>query len=217
MKNSWKSCDSVDLKSCLNKKLIISTCVRRTVKLALNFYTYCIFTLLRFWFGYSHSARLFGKQRRCPLLTSIQHLLYRGCLSTLESTAVSNFIYFYTFHGLKQVAETRGQNPLQDLLFACIAGIQYTYNNNKVAETRGQNPLQDLLFACIAGRGVTKIFVFIISRKFSRNFNFMFRNFLLVSRNFRETRNQNLDKISVISRNFLTKFSWFRETSTNFY
>ena len=34
---------------------------------------------------------------------------------------------------------------------------------------------------------------------------------------FRETRNQNLDKISMISLNFLTKFSWFRETSTNFY
>jgi hypothetical protein len=49
-------------------------------------------------------------------------LHFRGCVSTLESTAVSNFIYFYTFHGLKQLVEARGQNPLQDLLFACVAG-----------------------------------------------------------------------------------------------
>jgi hypothetical protein len=46
-------------------------------------------------------------------------------MSTLEGTAVSNFIYFYTFHGLKQVAETHGEgrwNTLQDLVFATIAG-----------------------------------------------------------------------------------------------
>ncbi len=46
-------------------------------------------------------------------------------MSTLEGTAVSNFIYFYTFHGLKQVAEMHGEgrwNTLQDLVFATIAG-----------------------------------------------------------------------------------------------
>jgi len=108
----------------------------------------------------------------------------RGCVSTLESTAISNFIYFYTFHGLKQVAETRGQSPLQDLFFACIAGkrsintfipsrLQTCEENILFAAlqvrnrlwppadgvTRGQSPLQDLFFACIAGKRSINTFI----------------------------------------------------------
>ena len=47
-------------------------------------------------------------------------------------------------------------------------------------------------------RVAAKIFVFVISRNFREIFNFLFREIFL---EFRETRNQNLDKIFAISRN----------------
>ncbi|XP_023329235.1 peroxisomal membrane protein PMP34 isoform X2 [Eurytemora carolleeae] len=48
--------------------------------------------------------------------------LYRGCEVTCKSVAVSNFVYFYLFHGLKNQLSTGPQTPLKDLLIACIAG-----------------------------------------------------------------------------------------------
>ena len=48
--------------------------------------------------------------------------LYRGCQSTLLSISISNFVYFYSFHGLKAVTGAGSQNALKDLLFACTAG-----------------------------------------------------------------------------------------------
>jgi hypothetical protein len=49
--------------------------------------------------------------------------LFRGASSTLESVAVSNFVYFYTFHGLKKLAGASAQqNAGKDLVFACVAG-----------------------------------------------------------------------------------------------
>ena len=47
--------------------------------------------------------------------------LYRGGITTIQCVAVSNFIYFYTFHGLKHVIESQA-SALKDLLFACCAG-----------------------------------------------------------------------------------------------
>jgi len=48
--------------------------------------------------------------------------LYRGCVSTCESVCVSNFVYFYTFHALKNRIGNGPQTPMKDLLFACLAG-----------------------------------------------------------------------------------------------
>ena len=49
--------------------------------------------------------------------------MYRGAKSTLQAVAVSNFIYFYTFHGLKRLLGAQGkQTATTDLTFACVAG-----------------------------------------------------------------------------------------------
>lgn len=47
--------------------------------------------------------------------------LYRGLLPVIESLYCSNFVYFYTFHGLKRVAN-REQAAVKDLLLAMMAG-----------------------------------------------------------------------------------------------
>ena len=65
-------------------------------------------------------------------------------------------------------------------------------------------------------RVVTKIFVFVISRKFREILISCFAKFSSSLAKFSRNTKSKLDEISVISRNFLTKFSWFRETSTNF-
>jgi len=64
-----------------------------------------------------------------PLQTMIQLVrdeglltLYRGGQSTVLSVCISNFVYFYSFHGLKRIVGVARQNALQDLLFACTAG-----------------------------------------------------------------------------------------------
>jgi len=48
--------------------------------------------------------------------------LFRGGQSTLLSVAVSNFLYFYSFHGLKTLTGAKNQKAVKDLLFACVAG-----------------------------------------------------------------------------------------------
>ena len=48
--------------------------------------------------------------------------LFRGGQSTLISVAVSNFIYFYTFHGLKTTLGAKNQKAVKDLMLACVAG-----------------------------------------------------------------------------------------------
>jgi len=48
--------------------------------------------------------------------------LYRGGQSTMLSVSISNFVYFYSFHGLKRVAGVANQTALKDLFFACTAG-----------------------------------------------------------------------------------------------
>jgi len=49
--------------------------------------------------------------------------LYRGCQSTVTAVSISNFVYFYSFHGLKRIMGASGQqSALRDLLFACCAG-----------------------------------------------------------------------------------------------
>lgn len=47
--------------------------------------------------------------------------LYRGWAPVIESLFCSNFVYFYTFHGLKRVANTDG-SVIKDLLLAMVAG-----------------------------------------------------------------------------------------------
>ncbi|EEB10455.1 Peroxisomal membrane protein PMP34, putative [Pediculus humanus corporis] len=50
--------------------------------------------------------------------------LYRGIIPVLKSLCASNFIYFYTFHGLKQLnGGKNGQNATKDLLIAALAGV----------------------------------------------------------------------------------------------
>jgi hypothetical protein len=49
--------------------------------------------------------------------------LYRGMVPVLESLCASNFVYFYTFHGLKELhATSADQNAGRDLLLASVAG-----------------------------------------------------------------------------------------------
>ena len=65
-----------------------------------------------------------SKRRTLETLKVLLHFsltLYRGGITTIQCVAVSNFIYFYTFHGLKHVIESQA-SALKDLLFACCAG-----------------------------------------------------------------------------------------------
>jgi len=49
--------------------------------------------------------------------------LFRGSTSTLQAVGLSNFIYFYLFHGLKRFfSDEELQSAKRDLLFACTAG-----------------------------------------------------------------------------------------------
>ncbi|CAG0916444.1 unnamed protein product [Notodromas monacha] len=48
--------------------------------------------------------------------------LYRGMVPVLQSLCVSNFVYFYAFHGLKGLFIAKDQNALRDLAFGCVAG-----------------------------------------------------------------------------------------------
>jgi len=47
--------------------------------------------------------------------------VYKGGSSTCFCIAVSNFVYFYSFHALKTTRK-KDQSPLSDLFFACVAG-----------------------------------------------------------------------------------------------
>ncbi|KAK3910993.1 Peroxisomal membrane protein PMP34 [Frankliniella fusca] len=50
--------------------------------------------------------------------------LYRGAVPVLQSICASNFVYFYSFHGLKSVVgSSTNQNAAKDLLLASIAGV----------------------------------------------------------------------------------------------
>ncbi|XP_014610838.1 PREDICTED: peroxisomal membrane protein PMP34 [Polistes canadensis] len=51
------------------------------------------------------------------------HTLYRGMVPVLQSLCASNFVYFYTFHGLKMLRSRRNQTAGNDLLVASIAGV----------------------------------------------------------------------------------------------
>ena len=56
--------------------------------------------------------------------------LFKGGQTTLICVAVSNFVYFYTFHSLKKlVVGTKKQTALKDLLFACVAGLFHPLHN----------------------------------------------------------------------------------------
>jgi adenine nucleotide transporter 17 len=49
--------------------------------------------------------------------------LYRGLLPVLESLCVSNFVYFYSFHGLKSyVSDKIPASALRDLFLGSVAG-----------------------------------------------------------------------------------------------
>ncbi|XP_011698556.1 PREDICTED: peroxisomal membrane protein PMP34 [Wasmannia auropunctata] len=51
------------------------------------------------------------------------YTLYRGVVPVLQSLCASNFIYFYTFHGLKELRGKRSQTAGSDLLLASVAGV----------------------------------------------------------------------------------------------
>lgn len=49
---------------------------------------------------------------------------YRGIVPVLQSICASNFVYFYTFHGLKSIhGGARNQSAARDLLIGSLAGI----------------------------------------------------------------------------------------------
>lgn len=48
--------------------------------------------------------------------------MYRGMVPVLQSLCASNFVYFYTFHGLKKLRARGNQTAGNDLLVASIAG-----------------------------------------------------------------------------------------------
>lgn len=50
--------------------------------------------------------------------------LYRGAIPVLQSICASNFVYFYSFHGLKSFTSSSvGQSAAKDLLLASVAGV----------------------------------------------------------------------------------------------
>lgn len=73
--------------------------------------------------------------------------LFHGASSTILCVAVSNFIYFYTFHGLKQilVGPNAKQSASKDLVFACLSGL-YVWQGVIV-----ENALLEWLSCSIAG------------------------------------------------------------------
>ena len=218
MKNSLKSCDSVDLKSCLNKKLIISTCVRRTVKLALNFYTYC--TVASRYCAFDLATRI---QRDCSENNAGAHfwLPYNICYTGAACPPWRARPCRTSSTSTPSMVSSRWRRPGDRILCRTFSSLALQVYSIHIIIIRWRRPGDRILsrtFSSLALQvGGSRKFRFRNFAKILWNFNFVFKNFLLVSRNFCETRNQNLDEISVISRNFLTKFSWFRETSTNFY
>ncbi|CAN7944955.1 unnamed protein product [Ixodes pacificus] len=49
--------------------------------------------------------------------------VYRGLGPVLTSLWCSNFVYFYSFHGLRSVTAAGGHSALSDLLLASVAGV----------------------------------------------------------------------------------------------
>lgn len=49
--------------------------------------------------------------------------LYRGIVPVLQSLWVSNFVYFYTFHGLKRLKGDSTRTAGRDLMLASLAGV----------------------------------------------------------------------------------------------
>ncbi len=58
--------------------------------------------------------------------------LYRGLLPVLSSLYCSNFVYFYTFHGLKKLLIVRSlkPSPTTDLLLGYFAGFYIIFIEN---------------------------------------------------------------------------------------
>jgi len=67
----------------------------------------------------------------------------RGGLSTIQAVAASNFIYFYTFHGLKKLIPTSEQSALKDLLFSCCAGAMNVLITNPLWVVNTRMKTQD--------------------------------------------------------------------------
>lgn len=49
--------------------------------------------------------------------------LYRGIQPVLISVCASNFVYFYTFHGLRSVFGQNKHSVSKDLLLGALAGM----------------------------------------------------------------------------------------------
>lgn len=48
--------------------------------------------------------------------------LYRGLIPVMQSSCISNFVYFYVFHLLKRLRGRDAQSAVGDLLLGCLAG-----------------------------------------------------------------------------------------------
>lgn len=55
--------------------------------------------------------------------------LYRGLVPVIQSLFCSNFVYFYTFHGLKRLVVGQQSAP-KDLAMAMLAGEDQTTSRN---------------------------------------------------------------------------------------
>lgn len=48
--------------------------------------------------------------------------LYRGLIPVMQSSCISNFVYFYVFHLLKSMRTREAQSAVGDLLLGALAG-----------------------------------------------------------------------------------------------
>lgn len=48
--------------------------------------------------------------------------LYRGLIPVMQSSCISNFVYFYVFHLLKSLRTREAQSAAGDLLLGALAG-----------------------------------------------------------------------------------------------
>ncbi|XP_059090199.1 peroxisomal membrane protein PMP34-like isoform X2 [Tigriopus californicus] len=80
--------------------------------------------------------------------------LFHGAHSTITCVAVSNFIYFYTFHGLKQilVGPNAKQSASKDLVFACLSGALNVFVTNPLWVVNSKLKMQGRGTADLQGR-----------------------------------------------------------------
>jgi len=71
--------------------------------------------------------------------------LYRGLGPVLQSLCASNFVYFYTFHGLKAFSTGRlSTSALRDLFLGSVAGIINVFSTTPLWVVNTRIKMQDI-------------------------------------------------------------------------